>query len=79
MAKKEKEVAKKKAAPKAPKAPKGHVVVTVDKVLIDQPTRASVLIQMKDGTEAWIPRELIKSKSGKKFTIPQYLKEIKKI
>ena len=35
MAKKEKEVAKKKAAPKAPK---GHVVVTVDKVLIDQPT-----------------------------------------
>jgi len=76
MAKKEKEVAKKKAAPKAPK---GHVVVTVDKVLIDQPTRASVLIQMKDGTEAWIPRELIKSKSGKKFTIPEYLKEIKKI
>ena len=76
MAKKEKEVAKKKAAPKAPK---GYVVVTVDKVLIDQPTRASILIQMKDGTEAWIPRELIKSKSGKKFTIPQYLKEIKKI
>ena len=75
MAKKEKETDK----AVTPKLPKGHVVITVDKVLIDESTRSSILIQMKDGTEAWIPKELIKSKSGKKLTIPQYLKEIKKI
>lgn len=81
MAKKKTE--KKKEAPKkeAPKAkvPSGYVVVTADKLLVDVDSRPSVMIQMKDGTEAWLPKEMIKSRDGKKFTIPKYLKELKKI
>ena len=71
-----KEAPKKKAAPKA-KVPKDHVVVTVDKVLVDVESRPSVMIKMKDGTEAWLPKEMIKARDGKKFTIPKFLKEVK--
>ena len=84
---KKKPVANKKVAVKkkqvleniSASVPKDHVVVTVAKVVVDQDHRPSVLIEMKDGTEAWLPKDKIKKQDGKKFTIPKFLKEIKGI
>ena len=94
MAKSKKKPAAKKAAPKkktvAKKAPtskkketvavpKDHVVVTVAKVVVDQDHRPAIFVEMKDGTTAWLPKSQIKKRDGKKFTIPKFLKELKKI
>jgi hypothetical protein len=65
------------AKPKA-KPSNDEVTVTVAKVLVDQDHRPSIMVEMKDGTQAWLPKDKVK-RDGKKFTIPKYLKKLKNI
>jgi len=58
--------------------PENHVEVTIDKVLVEEDKRPAILVK-KGENEFWIPKACIKDRSGNKFVIPKFLKDLKKI